>query len=439
MQQEINIIGAGLAGSEAALQAASRNFQVKLYDMKPDNKSPAHSSSLFAELVCSNSLKAIGESNASGILKSEMSIMGSIVMESAYINRVEAGGALAVDRDKFSAYITNKILDNRNIEFISKTFEEIPDEGIWIIATGPLTSGGLYEDIIKRTGSKNMYFFDAAAPVVYGESIDMKKAFYASRYGKGGDDYINCPLDEKQYKMLVEFIIKAERTNPHGFEDTRIFEGCMPVEVMAARGPETLRFGPLKPVGLIDPSTGKRPHAVIQLRTENQQGTLYNLVGFQTNLKFAAQKEMLGLIPGLENAEIARFGVMHRNSYINSPAILNNTLNMKKEPRIFFAGQLTGVEGYLESAVTGILAGTYAALSSSGKVMPKLNRKTISGALVNYITDENISNFQPMNSNFGILRGPEEYILDKKARKEYLAKRAVEEINNFWGIVNEAF
>ena len=439
MQQVINVIGAGLAGCEAALQAASRNFKVNLYDMKPERMSPAHNIGSFAELVCSNSLKAIEKTNASGILKNEMQAMNSIVMESALKNRVEAGGALAVDRENFSSYITDKIMQNPNIEFICQQVDEIPDKGICIIATGPLTDESLYKDILKKTGSNNLYFFDAAAPVIYGDTIDKKKAFYASRYDKGGDDYINCPLDESQYLELMKFITTAERTNPHGFEKDKIFEGCMPVEVMASRGFETLRFGPLKPVGLIDPATGKRPHAVIQLRAENKSCTLYNIVGFQTNLKFSAQKEMLGLIPGLEKAQIARYGVMHRNSFINSPVLLDRNLRLKKEPRIFFAGQITGVEGYLESAATGILAGIYASIFAAGGDSPELDSTTMTGALVNHITDKSIQNFQPMNSNFGILRGTERNIQDKKIRKEYLADRALEEIKVFWNKVNEIF
>lgn len=439
MKQEINVIGAGLAGCEAAYQAASRGFRVRLFEMKPLKMSKAHSNVNFAELVCSNSLKGMGETNASGLLKIEMETMGSIVIEAARATRVEAGGALAVDRDGFSQYITDKIKQHHNIETICRQIDRIPDEGIWIVATGPLTEGALYNHILEKTGSENLFFFDAAAPVVRSDSIDMGIAFMASRYGKGGDDYINCPMNEKQYMDFVEFLLGAERVNPRGFENKKVFEGCMPVEVMASRGFDTLRFGPMKPVGIIDPATGKRPHAVVQLRAENKDGTLYNLVGFQTSLKFDEQRKMVSMIPGLYDAVIERFGVMHRNSYLNSPELLDNRLSLKNDHRIFFAGQLTGVEGYLESAATGILAGIYASLHASGLDMPEPDSQTMTGALVNHISNGSVSKFQPMNANFGIMTGPSEFIRDKRLRKEKMAATAIETINDFKKRINEAF
>lgn len=423
----IKVIGAGLAGCEAAFSIASSGIPVKLYDMKPDKKSPAHNSMLPAELVCSNSLKAISTDNASGILKREMELLGSIVIESAYANRVPAGGALAVDRDNFSDYIYKKINENDLIEYISGEVSEIEEDFITVYATGPLTSKKLSFELTRIAGG-GLYFFDAASPIISAESIDYDKAFIASRYGKGTSDYINCPMDRSQYTVFHEFIVNAETVELRDFENKSIFEGCMPVEVMAKRGFETLRFGPMKPVGLPDPKTGKEAYAVVQLRSENIDNTSYNLVGFQTNLKFQEQNKLMKLIPGLENAEIERFGVMHRNTYLKSPGFLNKFLQANEYENLFFAGQLTGVEGYLESAATGILAGLNAARSYLGKPMSSPSAKTVTGALADYVSGYQGKDFQPMNANFGILSPMEVIIKNKKERKKAMAERAVNSI-----------
>ena len=421
-----------MAGCEAALQIASRGIFVRLYDMKPREMSLAHSEIGFAELVCSNSLKSENLLNASGILKKELEFLGSVVMESAYANRVEAGGALAVDRHGFSKYITEKIKKNKNIDFICRKVDKIPETEVTVIASGPLTSDELYEDILSKTGSRNLFFFDAASPIVTAESIDMEKAFIASRYDKGEAAYINCPLNEQEYMRFIRFLLEADRVNPRDFENNMVFEGCMPVEIMASRGLDTLRFGPMKPVGLRDPVTGKRPYAVVQLRAEDNNRNLYNLVGFQTNIKFGEQKKLLKLIPGLENAEIVRFGVMHRNSYINSPELLDKKLALRNNDEIFFAGQLTGVEGYLESAATGIMAGIHASMKVLGiEDNLTLSDMSVIGALINFITDGSKGNFQPMNANFGIIRPPEKHIRDKTTRREEMSRKAMETMRNF--------
>jgi len=426
----IKVIGAGLAGCEAALQIAASGIPVNLYEMKPGMKSPAHNSNLPAELVCSNSLKSISTDNASGILKREMELLGSVIIESAYCNRVPAGGALAVDREGFSQYIYKKIMNNALIEYIHGEATEIKNDEITLIATGPLTSEKLAFEIFNMAGGR-MYFFDAAAPIVSAESIDLDRAFTASRYGKGTSDYINCPMNRKEYAKFYNFLINADTVLLKDFEKTKVFEGCMPVEVMAKRGYDTLRFGPMKPVGLPDPKSGHDHFAIVQLRAENIEKTSYNLVGFQTNLKFSEQKKLLRLIPGLENAEIERYGVMHRNTYLKSPGFLNEYFQVEKRKKLFFAGQLTGVEGYLESAATGIIAGLNAAKLYKGKDLVSPPTETILGALASYISYYKGKNFQPMNANFGILPPLDEMIKNKKERKSALASRAIESMERF--------
>ena len=425
----VNVIGAGLAGCEAAYTLAQNGIEVCLYEMKPQKFSPAHSYNGFAELVCSNSLKAQRIESAAGLLKEEMRILGSITMEAANVTSVSAGGALAVDREKFSDYITEKIKSHPNIKIVSGEVTKIPDGNV-IIATGPLTSEKMSEAIKGLCTEGYLSFFDAAAPIVTKESIDTEKTFFAARYDRGEADYINCPMEKDEYEKFYNELINAESVELKEFEkkDFKVYEGCMPVEVMAKRGQDTLRFGPLKPVGLTNPKTGKRPYAVVQLRCENKEGTLYNLVGFQTNLKFPEQKRVFSLIPGLENAEFMRYGVMHRNTFINSPKLLNPTLNMRKNKNIFFAGQITGVEGYVESAASGILAGINMSRMLNGEDMLILPRDTMLGALCSYISDEFVGNFQPMSSNMGILPTTEEKIRDKTKRYEAIANRAIESL-----------
>lgn len=422
--EHITVIGAGLAGCEAAMQIASRGIKVRLIDMKPHKHSPAHSSDNFAELVCSNSLKAERIGSAAGLLKAEMKLLNSVCIKAAYQCKVPAGGALAVDRDSFSQIITDTIEQNENIEIIHDEVTEIPD-GICVIATGPLTSDGLSAAIANLTGQQHLSFYDAAAPIVTAESIDMDCAFYGSRYERGDEtDYINCPMDKPQYEAFYNELINAERAQLHSFD--KVYEGCMPVEVMANRGMDTLRFGPLKPVGLRDPKTDRRPWANVQLRRENSEGSLLNLVGFQTNLKFSEQKRVFSLIPALKNAEFVRYGVMHRNTFINSPQLLQADMSLKTDNRLFFAGQLTGVEGYMESAANGIIAGINAAqrfVNGDAFILPK---DTMTGALIGYITDESVSNFQPMGANFGILPSLDTHIRDKRLRYEALAQRALD-------------
>lgn len=424
---KVKVIGAGLAGCEAALQLAKRDIEVLLYEMKPKKFSPAHKSENFAELVCSNSLKADRIENACGLLKEEMRYFGSVMMEAADKTRVPAGGALAVDRDEFSAYITNKVKENPKITVIEDEVTQINTDEYTIIATGPLTSDGLYTAIKELCDDEGLFFFDAAAPVVTEESIDKDKVFKAARYDKGTADYINCPMTKEEYEAFYEELVSAECAELHEFENASVFEGCMPVEVMAKRGRETLTFGPLKPVGLTNPKTGKDDsYAVVQLRQDNRQGTLYNLVGFQTNLKFGEQKRVFSMIPGLENAEFVRYGVMHRNTYINSPLLLNKYYQMKKYPKIFFAGQITGVEGYVESASSGIMAGYNMAKMLEEKPMFEPDIKTCIGALSLYISDESVKKFQPMNANFGIIEGLQVRIKKKAERYAEIAKRSLE-------------
>lgn len=432
MDNSIDIIGAGLAGCEAAWQIAQRGIKVNLYDMKPSKFSPAHKNKNLCELVCSNSFKADRIDSAAGLLKEELRLLNSLVIKCADKCRVPAGGALAVDREKFSAMVTEKILNHPLINFISHEVEKIPRENITIIAAGPLASESISKDIAELC-SGELSFFDAAAPILTAESIDMNEAFFQSRYDKGdGSDYLNCPLSEEEYKEFYEALISAERAPIHGFDiaDPKVYEGCMPVEVMARRGIDTLRFGPMKPVGLRNPKTGKRPFAVIQLRKEDSEGTLYNMVGFQTNLKFGEQRKVFSKVPALKNLEIIRYGVMHRNTFIDSPRLLNSDYSMRENKNLFFAGQITGVEGYMESVSSGLISGISAArrvLNQGAFCMPKI---TIIGALSNYISDEGILNFQPMGANFGIISPLNEVIKDKKMRYNEFASRSVNYIKS---------
>ncbi len=426
---KVKVIGAGLAGCEAALQLANRGIDVTLYEMKPKKFSPAHHSENFAELVCSNSLKADRIENACGLLKEEMRHFNSVMMQAADVSRVPAGGALAVDRDKFSQFITDKVKSNPNITVVNDEVTEINPDEYTIIATGPLTSDDLSENIVKLTGDDGLSFFDAAAPIVTKDSIDFDKVFYAARYDKGTADYINCPMTKDEYTDFYNELINAQTAHLKEFENHKVFEGCMPVEVMAKRGFETLTFGPLKPVGLVNPKTGKDDsYAVVQLRQDNSEGTLYNLVGFQTNLKWGEQKRVFSMIPGLENAEFVRYGVMHRNTFINSPRLLDCYYRMRKYPKVYFAGQITGVEGYVESASSGIMAGYNLSCELLGKEMPELNSKTVTGALALYISSEANTSFQPMNANFGIVDKLDVKIRKKQERYQQVAKRALEEI-----------
>lgn len=432
----INVIGAGLAGCEAAYQAAQRGVKVKLYEMKPHKFTPAHHSPNFAELVCSNSLRSDELSNAIGVLKAELRSIDSLIMEAADNTKVPAGSALAVDREKFSAYITDKIKNHPNIELIEEEIEKINSDEITIIATGPLTSDKMASFIYNDMGLKGLHFFDAAAPIVEFDSIDMSKAFFASRYNKGDADYINCPMTEAEYKDFYEALVSAKEAELHEFDANSqkltVFEGCMPVEVMAKRGFETLLFGPMKPVGIEHPETKDTYFAVVQLRKENENGTMYNLVGFQTHLTFAEQKRVFSKIPGLENATFLRYGVMHRNTYIDSPNYLTHNYSLKSNENIFFAGQMTGVEGYIESASSGYVAGVNASRLARGGECLDFTDETVIGALSHFVNNGGFSgNFQPMNANFGIV-APLGYKVKggKKFRNEEIAKRALSKIES---------
>lgn len=429
--QYINVIGAGLAGCEAAWQAAKRGVQVRLYEMKPKQHSPAHSLDTFAELVCSNSLRSDRLENAVGLLKEEMRRLDSLIMRCADETRLPAGGALAVDREGFSRVVTETVVNHPNISVFYEEITELPEDGISIIATGPLTSEALAEDIMRVTGRDSLYFYDAAAPIVTYESIDMTKAFRASRYGKGTDDYINCPMDKEQYDIFWNELVNAETVPLKRFEKAILFSGCMPVESMAANGRDTLRFGPLKPVGLIDPATGREPHAAIQLRQDNKAGTLYNIVGFQTHLRWLEQKRVFSLIPGLENAEFVRYGVMHRNTYINSPGLLNATYRMMTRHDVYFAGQITGVEGYVESASSGLTAGINAALQYLGKEPVVFPEDTAIGSLAAYISGNSTGRLQPMNASFGLIKAPDKRFRNKKEKYRFISEKALEHIDRF--------
>ena len=424
---EIKILGAGLAGCEAALWLANQGVQVHLYEQKPLHFSPAHQKEGFAELICSNSLKAERLDSASGLLKEEMRLMGSSLLGCAEKTRVAAGGALAVDRDAFSQEVTQLVENHPNITLHRQRVEQINERAPVLVATGPLTDGPLAADIQRLIGGQSLSFYDAAAPIVTAESLDMEKVFAASRYGRGEADYLNCPFNKAEYEAFYEALSTAERAPLHDFDadgNLTVYEGCMPIEVMAGRGPDTMRFGPLRPVGLTDPRTGHRPWANVQLRSENRQNTMYNLVGFQTNLKFGEQKRVFSLIPGLEHAEFVRYGVMHRNTFLNSPKLMAENLALKAHPNVWFAGQITGFEGYMESAACGLLAARSILAALEGRNMTQPPADTMCGALIRYITSEN-KDFQPMGSNMGILPPLETHIRDKRERYAALAERAV--------------
>ena len=421
---KFRVIGAGLAGVEAAWQIANKGYKVSLYEMKPIKKSEAHKSDFFCELVCSNSLKASRIESAAGLLKEEMARLGSLTVPVARQSSVPASGALAVDRDIFSSRVTEKIKSHPNIEVINEVVENLELDGdtVTVVATGPLTDGKLAESISEITG-EYLSFYDAAAPIITADSVDMTKAFGASRYERGGDDdYINCPFNKSEYENFIEELVNAEGAVVHDFD---VYEGCMPIEKLAKRGLDAPRFGPMKPVGLVDPNTGHRPWACVQLRRENSKGTMFNLVGFQTNLKFGEQKRVFSMIPGLENAQFVRYGVMHRNSFLNSPKLLNADFSFREKDNLFFAGQITGVEGYMESASSGIIAGINAVRKAEGKTPFILPDITMIGALCDYISDESVKNFQPMGANFGVLPAIEPKIRDKKERYAALSNRSL--------------
>lgn len=433
---EINVFGGGLAGCEAAYQAAKRGVKVNLFEMKPHKKTPAHTSDNLAELVCSNSLRSNVLTNAVGLLKEELNLMDSLIIKAAYATQVEAGSALAVDRHKFSEYVTNAIKSNPLITVVEKEITSIPDGEISVVATGPLTSDSFSAYLENFLGKSHLSFFDASAPIVDYSTLDMDKIYAASRYGKGEASYLNCPMTKDEYDAFYNALINAEEAKLKEFDSDsqnkpNVFEGCMPVEVMAKRGYDTLRYGPLKPVGLPDPKTGKEPYAVIQLRQENAEKTMYNLVGFQTHLTFGEQKRVFSMIPGLKNAVFLRYGVMHRNTFINSPMCLNQFYSMRDYENIFFAGQMTGVEGYVESASSGFVAGVNAARYAKGEELIDFPNITAIGALAHYISDKNVANFQPMNANFGLIANLEQKVKGgKRFRNEALANRSIEYINS---------
>ena len=421
----VTVIGAGLAGSEAAWQLAKRGIHVTLREMKPQKMTPAHTSENFAELVCSNSLRGAGLENAVGLLKEELRRLGSIILEAADATKVEAGGALAVDRHGFAAYVTRAVRSHPNITVVEGEVTELP-EGEALVATGPLTSDALAEHLQGLTGGEDLHFFDAAAPLVTFDSIDMSRAWFASRYDKGTADYVNCAMSEEEYRAFWRELCNAQEAEVHGFEDKNVFEGCMPVEVMARRGEDTLRYGPLKPRGLKDPSTGREPYAVVQLRKDNADGTIYNLVGFQTHLRFGEQKRVFSMIPALHDAEYVRYGVMHRNTYLDSPRLLDRYYRLRKEPRITFAGQMTGVEGYVESAGSGFLAGIELARRLNGLPPVDFPRETALGALSLYVSDESVKDFQPMNINFGIIAPLGYKVRGKRNKNQEISNRSLE-------------
>lgn len=429
-EQIVNVIGAGLAGSEAAWQIAKRGIQVRLYEMRPVKQTPAHHTDKFAELVCSNSLRANGLTNAVGVIKEEMRQLDSVIMAAADKCAVPAGGALAVDRHEFAAYVTEMVRNHPNVEVINEEVTEIP-EGITIIATGPLTSEALAKKIQALTGEEYLYFYDAAAPILEKDSIDMDKVYLKSRYDKGEAAYLNCPMSKEEFDAFRQALVEAECAPLKDFEKEKYFEGCMPIEVMAARGEKTMTFGPMKPVGLEDPKTGKRPYAVVQLRQDDAAGTLYNIVGFQTHLKWGEQKRVFSMIPGLENVEIVRYGVMHRNTFINSPKVLEKTYQLAANKNLFFAGQMTGVEGYVESAGSGLIAGINAARLAKGEEPIIFPFETALGSMARYITEADAKSFQPMNVNFGIFPDLGERVKSKPERAERHANRALETIQNF--------
>ena len=422
---KVTVLGAGLAGSECAWQLARRGISVRLVEMKPGKMTPAHSSPYFAELVCSNSLRSDELSNAVGLLKAEMRRMGSLIMESADKNKVAAGGALAVDREGFSRYITDKLASHPNVEIVAEEATDIPD-GEVVIATGPLSSDAIAERIAALCPDSDLHFYDAVAPIVTLESVDMDSAFFASRYDKGTADYVNCPMDKDEYLAFVRELCEAKEAAVHGFDDGAVFEGCMPVEVMARRGVDTLRYGPLKPVGLVDPRTGRENYAVVQLRRDNADGTIYNMVGFQTHLTWGEQKRVFSMIPALRNAEFVRYGVMHRNTYLNSPKLLDRYYRLRSEPRISFAGQMTGVEGYVESAASGMLVGIETAARLMGLDPVDFPQETAIGALGLYISGGSVGDFQPMNINFGIITPLGYRVKGKRNKNAVISERSIE-------------
>ena len=426
----VNIIGGGLAGAEAAWHVARAGIDVRLYEMRPSVQTPVHQTGQLAELVCSNSLKSNLRTSSAGLLKEEMRLLGSIVLQCAEEHRVPAGEALAVDRERFADCVTERLISLPNLTLIREEVTTIPQDEVTIIASGPLTSNALAAQISKLTGMEYLYFYDAVAPTITSESINYDKAFRASRYGKGEAAYINCPMNEAEYDAFWEALVSAERTPIAEFEKKKFFEACMPVEELASRGKQTLAFGPMKPVGLEDPETGRRFHAVLQLRQENAEGTLYGLVGFQTRLKWGEQERVFRMIPGLENTEFVRFGVMHRNTYIESPKLLLPTLQMREHPNIFFAGQVTGVEGYVESAAMGIIAGINAARLLKSENLLTLPRESMIGSLTDYISTPQTTNFQPMNANFGILPKPEMKIRNKKERQAHQIEIALKSVSD---------
>ncbi|MDF9407263.1 MAG: Methylenetetrahydrofolate--tRNA-(uracil-5-)-methyltransferase TrmFO [Pelotomaculum sp. PtaB.Bin013] len=430
-EQVVTVVGAGLAGAEAAWQLANRGIRVRLYEMRPARQTPVHRTGDFAELVCSNSLRAAALVNAVGLLKEEMRLLGSLIMECAGETRVPAGGALAVDRNTFAGRVTEKLSAHPMVDIYREEIMQVPKDGVVVLSTGPLTAEAMAGSIREFTGEECFYFYDAVAPIVTYESLNMEKIFRSSRYGKGEAAYLNCPMNKEEYEIFWDALVHAGQAPRHEFEKENYFEGCMPVEILAARGNETLLYGPLKPVGLTDPRTGRRPYAVVQLRQDNTEGTLFNLVGFQTSLKWNEQSRVFRLIPGLENAEFARFGVMHRNTFINAPVLLLPTFQSKKRLSLFFAGQITGVEGYVESAASGLMAGINAALLVSGREPVVFPRASAHGSLAYYITNADPSHFQPMNITFGLFPRQDVKIKDKKERYKMIAEKALESIAKF--------
>ena len=426
--KKVSVLGAGLAGSECAWQLSKRGIDVRLVEMKPTKRTPAHQSDNFAELVCSNSLRSDELTNAVGLLKAEMRKLGSLIMESADANRVAAGGALAVDREGFSKYITDKLAAQDNIEIVRAEATEIP-EGEVVIATGPLSSDAIADRIAALCPESDLHFYDAVAPIVTLDSVDMDSAFFASRYDKGTADYVNCPMDKDEYLAFIKELVDAKEAEVHGFDDGGVFEGCMPVEVMARRGVDTLRYGPLKPVGLVDPRTGRENYAVVQLRRDNAEGTIYNIVGFQTHLTWGEQKRVFSMIPALKNAEFVRYGVMHRNTYLNSPKLLDRYYRLRTDPRISFAGQMTGVEGYVESAASGMLVGIETAARVLGLESVDFPQETAIGALAEYISGGSVGDFQPMNINFGIITSLGYRVKGKRNKNAEISRRSLEIID----------
>ena len=427
------IIGGGLAGSEAAYQAAERGIDIILYEMRPEKQTAAHTTGDLAELVCSNSLGSNDSISAPGLLKEELRQLGSLIIKAADETRVPAGSALAVDRGLFAKDITERIAGHPRIKLIREEFKNIPEEGPVIIATGPLTSDAIVSDMIRLTGKKNLYFYDAISPIIDADSINWDRVFKASRYGKGGDDYVNCPMTEEEYNQFYNALMNAEKASSHDFEDARYFEGCMPIEVIAERGKDSLRYGPMKPVGLINPKTKREPYANVQLRLENRFGTAYNIVGFQTKLKYGEQAKVFRMIPGLENAEFLRHGSLHRNTFINAPLFLKDTLQFKNRDDLFFAGQITGVEGYMESTAMGLVAGINAAKLIKGEFINPLPKESAIGSLISYITTTEPSRFQPMNINLGIMPPLENRIRNKDEKRRFIAERAIKAINTWKG------